>query len=48
VVLRPVLFWLSQGFGLINSLISWLLAPLGGLLSLLFRRSKRTQPTVDV
>ncbi len=47
VVLRPVLIWLSQGFGLINGLINWLLAPLGGLLGLLFRRSRRPQPSVD-
>ncbi|MEW6505390.1 MAG: tellurium resistance protein TerC [Chloroflexota bacterium] len=47
VVLRPVLIWLSQGFGLINGLINWLLVPLGGLLGLLFRRSRRPQPSVD-
>ncbi len=48
VVLRPLLVWLSQGFGLINGLINWLLAPISGLLGLILRRSKRPQPSVDV
>jgi tellurite resistance protein TerC len=48
VILRPLLVWLSQGFGLINGLINWLLAPIGGLIGLLFRRSKRPQPSLDV
>ena len=32
--LRPVLIWLSQGFGIMNELIEWLLAPLRAVLRL--------------
>jgi len=34
---RPLLIWLSQGFGLMNRLISWVIAPFTGLLGLLWR-----------
>lgn len=40
-IFRPVLIWLSQGFAIINRLISWLLAPFTGiyhLISGLFKR----------
>ncbi len=36
-IFRPVLIWLSQGFALINGLISWLLAPLAGTFNLVTR-----------
>jgi tellurite resistance protein TerC len=34
-VFRPVLIWLSQGFALVNGTISWVLAPLSGIIHLL-------------
>ena len=40
-IFRPVLVWISQGFGLINGLISWLLAPLSGAFGLLKHLFKR-------
>jgi tellurite resistance protein TerC len=33
-VFRPVLIWLSRGFGIINELVSWLLIPLQAILKL--------------
>lgn len=47
VILRPVLIWLSQGFGLINGLINWLLAPISGLLGLIFHRARRSHPAAE-
>lgn len=44
LVLRPLLIWLSQGFGLINAMINWLLAPLRGLFGLIGRLFR--QPAV--
>jgi len=44
LVLRPLLVWLSQGFGLINAMINWLLAPLRGLFGLIARLFR--QPAV--
>ena len=35
--LRPILIWISQGFGHLNDLINWLLAPLIGILKLLWK-----------
>lgn len=43
-IFRPVLVWLSQGFGIINALIAWVLAPLRGvvyLVRLAFRRPEK-------
>lgn len=34
---RPVLVWLSQGFALVNAFVSWALAPLRGIFSLILR-----------
>ncbi|HCS38100.1 MAG TPA: tellurium resistance protein TerC [Anaerolineaceae bacterium] len=39
--IRPVLIWLSQGFGIINNLISWVLAPVSGLFNGLIGLFKR-------
>lgn len=39
--IRPVLIWLSQGFSIINNLISWVLAPISGLFNLFFGLFKR-------
>lgn len=36
-IFRPFLIWLSQGFALVNGLITWIFAPLKGLLSLFIR-----------
>ncbi len=36
-VFRPFLIWLSQGFALVNGLITWVFAPLKGLLSLFIK-----------
>jgi len=44
-IFRPVLIWLSQGFAIINRLISWILAPFTGiyhLISGLFKRKPLT------
>jgi len=38
---RPVLIWLGQGFSLINGLVSWIVAPLGGIFHLLLRLFKK-------
>lgn len=42
---RPLLIWLSQGFALINGLITWVFAPLRGLLGLLVRLIQPRTPT---
>ncbi len=34
-VFRPLLIWLSQGFALINGLITWIFAPLKGIFTLI-------------
>lgn len=39
--IRPVLIWFSQGFSIINNLISWALAPISGIFGLLFSLFKR-------
>lgn len=38
---RPVLMWLSQGFGIVNKAVDWALAPLRGLFGLFVRGVKR-------
>jgi tellurite resistance protein TerC len=35
-VFRPVLVWLSQGFGIINELVSWMVVPIKSILGLLW------------
>jgi tellurite resistance protein TerC len=40
-IFRPVLIWISQGFGLLNGLINWLLAPLGAIVRLLWHLVRR-------
>jgi tellurite resistance protein TerC len=40
-VFRPVLIWLSRGFGLVNGIVSWVLAPLTGALGLIGKVFKR-------
>ncbi len=37
---RPLLIWLSQGFGLLNELINWILVPLGAILRGIFKVGK--------
>ena len=36
-IFRPFLIWLSQGFALVNGLITWVFAPLKGLFSLFIK-----------
>ncbi len=38
---RPFLVWLSQGFALVNGFITWIFAPIKGLLDLFLRLIKR-------
>ncbi len=45
-VLRPVLLWFSQGFGIISSLMSWLLVPFKGILILLLRIFHRPEKSM--
>lgn len=47
-VFRPLLIWLSQGFALINGMITWIFAPLKGLLALLVRLFTPRAPTPSV
>jgi tellurite resistance protein TerC len=35
--LRPVLIWVSQGFGYLNNIINWLLIPIFGIFKLLWK-----------
>ncbi|HPS42507.1 MAG TPA: hypothetical protein PK040_07890 [Anaerolineaceae bacterium] len=43
-VFRPVLIWISQGLALVNGILTWVLAPLTGLLGLLRRIIQRQPP----
>lgn len=45
--IRPALIWLSQGFAIINNLISWVLAPFTALFSFLFGLFKRKPLPVE-
>jgi tellurite resistance protein TerC len=36
-LLRPVLIWVSQGFGALDEVINWLLVPIIGLVKLIFK-----------
>jgi len=44
---RPLLIWLSQGFALVNGMITWVFAPLKGLLSLFMKmiQPRATKPS---
>lgn len=42
---RFVLVWLAQGIGIVNEFVDWLLAPVRGLLRVLFGIFKRPEPT---
>jgi tellurite resistance protein TerC len=46
-IFRPVLVWISQGFALINSFVSWALAPLRGIFGLLIRAFRRQPAAAD-
>ncbi len=46
-VFRPFLLWLSQGFALINGMISWIFAPLRGLLLLIQSLFKSNKPSTS-
>jgi tellurite resistance protein TerC len=43
-ILRPLFIWLSQGFALLNGLVSWIFAPLKGALNLIFHLFKKPLP----
>lgn len=43
-VFRPVLIWVSQGLALVNGILSWVLAPLTGLLGLIRKLGRRQPP----
>jgi tellurite resistance protein TerC len=47
---RPLLIWLSQGFALINGIITWVFAPIKGvftLVSKLFPRRRATPSAAE-
>jgi tellurite resistance protein TerC len=46
-VIRPILMWLSQGFGIINNFISWLLSPITSLFTWFFGLFKRKEIPVE-
>jgi len=39
-IIRPLLFWLSEGFGILNDLLNWILSPFIGIFKLLWRAGK--------
>jgi tellurite resistance protein TerC len=43
-ILRPLFIWLSQGFALLNGLVSWIFAPLKGVLNLIIHLFKKPVP----
>jgi tellurite resistance protein TerC len=48
-VFRPLLLWLSQGFAIINAMISWVFAPVQGILNLIkkiFRKQETEQASI--
>ncbi len=45
--IRPILIWLSRGFGIINSLISWILSPISAIFGLFFGLFKQKEKTVE-
>ena len=44
---RPLLIWLSQGFALVNGFITWIFAPIKGLLGLVVKVIKRPKTMPD-
>jgi len=44
---RPALIWISQGFAIVNNLISWILAPFTGLFNLVFSIFKKKPIVVE-
>ncbi len=40
-IFRPVLIWVGQGFGLLNGLINWLLAPIAAIVHFLWQLARR-------
>jgi tellurite resistance protein TerC len=45
--IRPVLIWLSRGFGIINDLISWILSPISNLFGWFFSLFKSKTHSVE-
>ncbi|PKO05355.1 MAG: tellurium resistance protein TerC [Chloroflexi bacterium HGW-Chloroflexi-3] len=43
-ILRPLFIWLSQGFALMNGLVSWVFAPIKGVLNLIVHLFKKPAP----
>jgi len=43
-IFRPLLIWLSQGFALINGSITWVFAPLKGLLGAIVKLFRTKKP----
>jgi tellurite resistance protein TerC len=43
-VFRPLLIWLSQGFAIVNALITWVFAPVKGLLGLFMHIFEKREP----
>ena len=39
-IFDPFLLWISEGFGILNELINWILAPIAGLVKFLWRAGK--------
>ena len=48
-IFRPLLIWLSQGFALINGFITWVFAPLKGLIGVIAKlfRTKKPDPAAS-
>jgi len=46
-VVRPVLIWLSRGFGIINNLISWILSPVTGFFGWFFGLFRQKEASVE-
>ncbi len=46
-VVRPVLIWLSRGFGIINNLISWILSPISAIFGLFFSLFKQKESPTE-
>ena len=45
--IRPILIWLSRGFGIINNLISWILSPISAIFGLFFGLFKQKEKPVE-
>jgi tellurite resistance protein TerC len=46
-IFRPLLIWFSQGFALVNGLISWIMAPIQGIFNLGVRLFKKQPAPAD-